>query len=161
MSAVTTRKVKMLLADLYVKQAALEEALDTGNTSLDSTASISAVHTSPVHTSAVSATTASISAVPSTASVMAAPATTASISAVPTSTTCFNCIHVIASTPVKHKVALSTLTAANKVDEEKEDADKKEENEKEYEVSASTNAKEVEEDIEEPSTTIDKVEEDH
>ena len=35
MSAVTARKVEMLCADLYVKQAALKEAFDTGNTSLD------------------------------------------------------------------------------------------------------------------------------
>ena len=50
MIAITSDKVEMLGADLYTKQAALREALDTtGNSSLDN-ASISAVNTSPIET---------------------------------------------------------------------------------------------------------------
>merc|ERR1712243_503602 len=78
---------------------------------------------------------------------------------VPTSTNFFNCIHTITPTLVKPKAAASTLAAASKVDKGKEDAAKKEGDEKKDEVSVSTTFEEVDEVLEGSYTTITEVEE--
>merc|ERR1712112_285700 len=126
MIAITPDKVEMLGADLYTKQAALLEALDTtGNSSLDD-ASISAINTSPIQTSVGPSKTASVSAVSvAQASTSAASARNEPFSAVPNPTTCSNSIPTITPMLVKPKVAASTLAASSKVVRFTQDAAKK------------------------------------
>ena len=116
MIAITSDKVEMLGADLYTKQAALREALDTtGNSSLDD-ASILAVNTLPIQTLASHAKNASVSAVPVTdASMLAASAKPQPVSAILNPTTCSNSIPTIIPTLLKPKAAASIPAAANKV----------------------------------------------
>ena len=158
MIAITSDKVEMLGADLYTKQAALREALDTtGNSSLDD-ASILAINTSPIQTSVGPAKTASVSAVPVTqASTSAASARNEPFSAVPNPTTCSNSIPTITPILVKPKAAASTLAASNKVVRFTQDAAKKKGDEWKNEVSVSTTTEEFDKDSEGSYTTIAEV----
>merc|ERR1712240_314565 len=132
-------KVEMLGADLYTKQAALREALDTtGNSSLDD-ASILATNNSPIQTSVGPAKTASVSAVPVTqASMSATSARNEPFSAVPNPIPCSNSIPTITPILVKPKAAASTLASSNKVVRSTQDAAKKKEDEWKNEVTVST-----------------------
>ena len=125
MIAVTSDKVEILRANLYTKQAALREALDTtGNSCLDA-ASILAINTSPVQTLAGPAKTASTSA---------APAMTEPVSAIPYQTTCSNSILTITPTLAKLKAAAYIPAAANKAIRFTQDAANKEGDERKDEV---------------------------